>query len=305
MRRHTTAGMDSEDEDAQLVNSVAFERDNTEETSRASLGMHSHHMRHGRAGSGRRDEQPGAWRRTPAPYPHQDEPVYSLTERLRAWFMGIPRNPNPDFQIAGIDAHVANVSLFAHHEASMDEAMSWQYMFTLGMLGLSAVFAFLATLLVAGIVDGYSNGAVFLVVAIAASVLIVLVFGALLMDWTRRTPYSHHHTNAVFFPNAYFIINMLFAMIALGFWTSTYPSSFFATYDAAAAPAAERPFYYSVWTLFGSLCVSVVPWLVSSLSTQLHPERKLYLNKGDTRSRLYYVSDDPSLGYEVQLSPGL
>lgn len=298
--------MESEDEGADLINSTLAFGD-TEETTRVHLGSHAHHAKHGRRRASdyppqREDDGRPAWRK-PQPYPHLDEPTYGLTERLRAWFMGVPNDPNAEFQISGVDTNVANVSLFTHHEASLDEGMSWQYMFTLGMLGLTAVFSLLGTFVVAGIVDSYSNGAVFLVVAIGASLLTVLVFGAMLMDWTRRTPYSHHHTNAVFFPNAYFIICMLFAMIALGYWTSTYPSSFFATYDAAAAPADVRPFYYAVWTLFTCMCITPVPWLVSSLSAQLHPERKLHLNKSDTRSRLYYVSDDPAIGREVQLSP--
>jgi hypothetical protein len=298
--------MDSEDEGAELIN-MTLDFDEPEEVNRVQLGSHTHHLKHGgrrrvpESDQQRHEDRP-AWRRQ-SPYPHQDEPTYGLTERLKAWFMGVPRDPNAQFQIEGTDVNVANVSLFAHHESSLDESMSWQYMFTLGMLGLATVFAFLGTLVVAGIVNSYSNGAVFLVVAIGSSLLVVLVFGALLMDWTRCTPYSHHHTNAVFFPNAYFIICMLFAMIALGYWTSTYPSSFFATYDAAAAPAEVRPFYYAVWTLFTCMCITPVPWLVSSLSAQLHPERKLSLNKSDTRSRLYYATDDHSVGREVQLSP--
>lgn len=289
-----------DDEGRALATSAILNNKRRSETTRPSLSTH-----------GRRDlrrtahtSQNGArarsddWR---PPYPHEEEEQRTPLETARDWVTGVPAKPHPQFTIMGVDTGKADLSMFAHHESAMEDVISWQYLFTLLKLGIVVVFGFLATLIVTGIVDSYSNGAVFLFIAISVSLLVILQLGAMLMDWTRRTPYSHQHTNAVFFPIMYFAIAFLLAMIALGYWVTKYQSSFFATYDAAAAPADQRPFYYGVYTLLACVCVSILPEMFTSLIAQHYPERKVYLHSSEAHNVLYYMTDDPTLGVQVLL----
>jgi hypothetical protein len=304
MRRtpgHATMNYGDDEEGDRLVATDAIlGNKRRREMSRPSLNSHGRReVRHSAPKpDGARDREDG-WR---APFPHEEEEVKSPADTVSDWVMGVPAKPYPQFTIKGVDTGVANLSMFAHHESALDDVMTPGYLITLCMLGLVVVFGFLATLVVCGIVDSYSNGAIFLVIAIMVALLVIMRFGALLMDWPRRSPYSHQHTNALFFPVMYFAIAFLFALIALGYWVTKYQSSFFATYDAAAAPAAERPFYYAVYTLLACVCVSILPEMLTSLIVQHYPERKVYLHSSDGHNVLYYNTDDPTLGMEVLLN---
>lgn len=300
---------DEDDEDRQIAENALLESQRRAETSRPQrLDAHtayrmSDHPSYNQPPQQQRrdtathhhhyeDEERG-------PYPHETLPVPTLTESLRDWVTGIPAHVHPTFRIVGPDTSIANVSLFAHHESSLDDSISWTYLFTLAMLLLTGVFAMLSMFVVCGIVKSYSNGAIFLTYAIPAALLVVVVFGAIIMNWPRRSPYSHQHNNAIFFPVIYFIIGSLFAMVALGFWVTTYQASFFDKYDAAAAPATERPYYYAVYTLISCILVSLIPDLLASLTAQRYPERELYPQKDNAHANMYYLSNDLSEGVTV------
>lgn len=234
-------------------------------------------------------------------YSHATDSSEGLLHSAYDALTGKPADVHSQFQIRGVDTGVANVSLFAHHEAALDDVMTWQYLFTLCMLGMATVVGVLATFVVAGIVTSYNNGAMFLVVAIVASVLVVLQFGALLRDWARYSPFSHIHNNTVLLPAVYFMLAYVVALLALGYWVQKFQTDFFDSYDPAAAPPAELPYYYGVYALLATMSLFTVPGLLDSATTQRYPERKLNLYRESTQSYLYYVADNPNTDNVVRL----
>ncbi len=234
-------------------------------------------------------------------FPHENDYSDGVFDSAYDAVTGKPAHAHPQFRILGVDVSVANVSLFAHHETTLDDAMTWPYLFTLGMLGMSVVVGVLATFVVSGIVHSYNNGVMFLVVAIGAALLVVLQFGAVLRHWTRHSPFSHIHNNMLLLPTFYYLLAYTAALVALGYWVSKFQADFFDTYDAAAAPAAERPYYYGVYTLLAAICLSTVPDLIASLTVQRYPERKLNLYRELSQPLLYYLTDDPTEGHAVRL----
>jgi len=245
--------------------------------------------------------EPPRHRPTMAEYPHETEYSRGVLGSMHDALTGAPAVVHPQFRIRGVDTSVVDVSLFAHHESALDDVMTWQYLFTLCMLAMAVVIGALATLVVAGIVTSYNNGVMFLLVAIFASVLIVLQFGALLRDWARYSPFSHIHNNAVLLPAMYFMLAFVAALVALGYWVQKYQADFFDSYDPSAAPPAELPYYYGVYALLAALSISAVPELLASATAQRYPERKLNLYRESNQSYLYYVTDDPGTGLEVRL----
>lgn len=234
-------------------------------------------------------------------YPHENDHSEGVFGSAYDTITGKPAHIHPQFRISGVEVSVANASLFAHHELALEDVMTWQYLFTMCMLGMSVVVGVLASFVVSGIVTSYNNGVMFLVTAIGVAVLVVLQFGALLRDWTRYTPFSHLHNNTVLLPAMYFLIANTVALVALGYWATKFPADFFSSYDPAAAPPAERPYYYGVYALLSVMCISTVPDLIASLTVQRYPERKLNLYRESQQSLLYYVTDNPSEGVEVNL----
>lgn len=196
------------------------------------------------------------------------------------------------FLIEQRDTDNIQISLFAHHETAFINNGTWLAWFTLIEIGVSVAVALLATMLVSGIVDTYHNGILWFAVIIPIAVLAVLQLGCILKTWAAYSSYSHMHNNAVILPVFYYILSYLLAGLALGYWVNTYQADLTGTYDVAAAPAAERPYFYAVYTLLAVVALTTIPDLIGSVLVQRYPERKLYILKDERSDRpsTYYIT---------------